>query len=80
MSCFLRPVLVTALLLLLSPLTLASGDDTTPQAISPELAAADLLYRAGKFPEAESSYQAILKTDTKLVAAQVGLVRAMLRQ
>jgi tetratricopeptide (TPR) repeat protein len=87
MSCFLRPVLVAVLLLLLSPLSIASGDDTKasgddtkPQAINPELAAADQLYRAGKFAEAETSYQAILKTDTKLVAAQVGLVRAMLRQ
>src|ERR1019366_3399029 len=36
--------------------------------------------RTGKFAEAESSYQALLKTDSKLVPAQVGLVRAMLRQ
>ena len=78
MSSFLRPTFVTVILLL--PLTLASGDDTKPTAISPELAAADQLYRAGKFAEAETSYQAILKTDTRLVAAQVGLVRAMLRQ
>jgi hypothetical protein len=47
--------------------------------------AADQLYRAGKFREAETGYQALLKTDSKLppaemVAAQVGLVRAMLRQ
>jgi tetratricopeptide (TPR) repeat protein len=78
MSSFLRPTFVIVILLL--PLTLASGDDTKPPAINPELAAADQLYRAGKFAEAETSYQAILKTDTKLVAAQVGLVRSMLRQ
>jgi tetratricopeptide (TPR) repeat protein len=34
----------------------------------------------GKFAEAEASYRALLKTDSKLVSAQVGLVRAMLRQ
>jgi tetratricopeptide (TPR) repeat protein len=78
MFSFLRPTFVTVILLL--PLTLASGDDTKPPAINPELAAADQLYRAGKFAEAETSYQAVLKTDTKLVAAQVGLVRSMLRQ
>ena len=43
------------------------------------------LKKAGKFAEAEASYQALLKADAKLVpaqlaAAQVGLVRAMLRQ
>jgi tetratricopeptide (TPR) repeat protein len=78
MSSFLRPTFATVILLL--PLTLASGDDTKPPPINPELAAADQLYRAGKFAEAETSYQAILKTDTKLVSAQVGLVRSMLRQ
>ena len=85
MFSFLRPALVTILLLLLSQLTVASGDDTKPPATSPELAAADQLYRAGKFAEAEAGYRALLKTDPKLVpvqlaAAQVGLVRAMLRQ
>ncbi|MGC1649474.1 MAG: aspartyl protease family protein [Candidatus Sulfotelmatobacter sp.] len=78
MSSFLGPTFVTVILLL--PLTLASGDDTKPPVINPELAAADQLYGAGKFAEAETSYQAVLKTDTKLVAAQVGLVRSMLRQ
>jgi tetratricopeptide (TPR) repeat protein len=84
MSSFLRSALVTVLLLL-SLLTIASGDDTKPPAINPELAAADQFYRAGKFAEAETSYQALLKTDSKLVPAQlvlaqVGLVRSMLRQ
>jgi tetratricopeptide (TPR) repeat protein len=78
MSSFLRSTFGTVILLL--PLTLASGDDTKPPAINPELAAADQLYRAGKFAEAEAGYQAILKTDTKLMAAQVGFVRSMLRQ
>jgi tetratricopeptide (TPR) repeat protein len=53
-------------------------DDTN--SVDPAAAAADRLYRAGKFAEAETSYQALLKTDSKLVSAQVGLVRAMLRQ
>ncbi|MGE5053942.1 MAG: aspartyl protease family protein [Acidobacteriota bacterium] len=79
MSCFLRAVVVT-LLLLRGVRTVATGDNTKPPAINAELGAADQLYRAGKFAEAETRYQAILKTDTKLVGAQVGLVRAMLRQ
>jgi len=83
MSPCLRPVL--ALLLLLWLQTMVFGDDTKPQVINPELAAADQLYRAGKFAEAEAGYQALLKNDSKLLpaelgAAQVGLVRAMLRQ
>src|ERR1035437_8591997 len=79
MSSFLRLALVTVFLLL-SLQTIVLGDDTKPPAINPELAAADQLYRAGKFTEAEASYRALLKTDSKLVPAQVGLVRAMLRQ
>ena len=79
MSSFLRLALVTVFLLL-SLQTIVLGDDTKPPAINPELAAADQLYRAGKFTEAEASYQALLKADAKLVPAQVGLVRAMLRQ
>jgi tetratricopeptide (TPR) repeat protein len=84
MSSFLRSALV-AVLLLLSLQAIASGDDTKPPANNPQLAAADELYRAGKFAEAEASYRALLKTDAKLVPAQlvptqVGLVRAMLRQ
>jgi tetratricopeptide (TPR) repeat protein len=79
MSSFLRLAHV-AILLLLFLQTMVFGDDTKPPAISPELAAADQLYRAGKFAEAETSYQALLKTDPKLVAAQVGLVRSILHQ
>ena len=76
---FSRSALVAALLMLfLQPIVF--GDDTKVSAIDPEVAAADQLYRAGKFAEAEASYQALLKTDPKLVPAQVGLVRAMLRQ
>ena len=84
MPSFLRSALVATLLFVSLELA-ALGDDTQPPAINPELAAADQLYRAGKFAEAESSYQAVLKNDSKLVptqlmAAEVGLVQAMLRQ
>jgi UDP-N-acetylmuramyl tripeptide synthase len=80
MSCFLRPALVTALLLLLSLQTIAFGDDTKPKSIDSDLVAADQLYRAGKFADAETSYQALLKKSPRLVSAQVGLVRSMLRR
>src|SRR5208337_679894 len=69
-----------AAILLLSLHALWFGDDIKPPVSAPELAAADQLYRAGKFAEAEASYQALLKTDSNQVPAQVGLVRAMLRQ
>src|SRR5208282_2763146 len=49
-------------------------------AIDPTLEAADRLYRAGKFAEAEAGYRVLLNTNSTLVPAQVGLVRAMLRQ
>ncbi len=84
MFSFLHPALVAALLFLLLPFAVP-GDDTNASATPPELAAADQLYRAGKFAEAEAGYQGVLKNDSKLVPAevvlaQVGLVRAMLRQ
>ena len=79
MFSFLRSAL--SFFVLLSFLELVAFADETKSSVStPELAAADQLYRAGKFAEAEASYQAILKTDSKLVPAQVGSVRAMLRQ
>jgi tetratricopeptide (TPR) repeat protein len=75
----LAAVLVAAFLQFQSAqLTLA--EDTKIPASPPEFAAADQLYRAGKFAEAEAGYRAALKADSKLVPAQVGLVRAMLRQ
>lgn len=74
-----RSALGVAILLLCSQAT-GFGDEVKPPVSAPELAAADQLYRAGKFAEAEAAYQALLKTDAKLVPAQVGLVRAMLRQ
>jgi tetratricopeptide (TPR) repeat protein len=83
MSWLLRPALVAAVLLR-SMEIVAFYDDPKPD-INPGLAAADQFYRAGKFAEAEASYQALLKSDSNLlpanlVAAQVGLVRARLRQ
>jgi tetratricopeptide (TPR) repeat protein len=52
------------------------GDETR----KPDLATADQLYRSGRFAEAESTYKSILDRDSNLVPAQVGLVRAVLRQ
>jgi len=78
MFSFLRSAVVAALLII--SLQLMFGDDPKAPALRSELATADQLYRAGKFAEAEGSYRALLNTDSKLVPAQVGLVRAMLRQ
>ena len=78
MFSFPRWTLVAVLLLI--SLQLVSGDETKTPAVPPELAAADQLYRAGKFVDAEASYRTLLRTDSKLVPAQVGLVRTMLRQ
>ncbi len=74
-----HPVLISVLVLVSFRLT-ALDDKAKNPAPDPDLAAADQLYRAGKFAEAETSYQAILQKDTKLVPAQVGLVRSMLKQ
>jgi tetratricopeptide (TPR) repeat protein len=79
MSSSLRSTLFAALLIASLPLTLF-GDDSKGPTANAELQAADQLFRAGKFAEAEISYQTLLKKDSKLVAAQVGLVRSMLRE
>ena len=84
MSSSLRSA-ATLVLLMLCLQTVAPGDQANPQGMNPELAAAEQLYRAGKFADAEVGYQAVLKNASKLVAsemvvAQVGLVRSMLRQ
>ncbi|MGA2902664.1 MAG: aspartyl protease family protein [Candidatus Korobacteraceae bacterium] len=73
--CFL--LLLSATLWLLP---LAQADDPPAASANPALTAADRLYTAGKFGEAADSYQAILKTDPKLVAAQAGLIRCLLRE
>ena len=59
------------------PSLLAFTDTPTPNV---DLAAADQLYRGGKFADAADKYQTILKADPKLIAAQAGLVRSWLRQ
>ena len=79
MYALLRPTFVAALLLFSLQL-IGPGEDPKAPAIDSGLATADQLYREGKFAEAEASYEALLKTDSKLVPAHVGLVRAMLRQ
>ncbi|MGA2688521.1 MAG: aspartyl protease family protein [Candidatus Korobacteraceae bacterium] len=58
----------------------AQAGDSQAAPTNPALAAADQLYTTGKFAEAADSYQAILKTDPKLVAAQAGLIRSLLRE
>jgi len=47
----------------------------TPSVQGPT-AEADRLFASGKLPEAAAQYQAILKADPGLVAAQVGLIRS----
>ena len=69
---------IVALVFLLQPVT--SCEDSKADSPSLALASADQLYRAGKFAEAETGYRALLKAEPKLVPAQVGMVRAMLRQ
>lgn len=56
------------------------GQEATTPAVATDLSAADRFYREGKFAEAEMRYQALVQADPKLVSAQIGLVRAMLRQ
>jgi tetratricopeptide (TPR) repeat protein len=70
-------VLLTQSLLIQSPLR---GDEAKPSEGNPGLAAADQLFRAGKFAEAEAAYRSLVKADAKLVPAQVGLARSMLRE
>jgi outer membrane biosynthesis protein TonB len=80
MSYSSRSTLIAALLLFWLQQLIAVAGDTKAPAPDPELAAADQLFRAGKFGEAEVSYQALLKKNPKLVSARVGLVRSMLRE
>jgi predicted Zn-dependent protease len=74
-------LILAAAILLLSLCVSAFTDDTTkPPVGDARIASADQLYRAGKFAEAEASYQSLLKTYPKLIATQVGLVKVMLRE
>ncbi|HEY0566107.1 MAG TPA: tetratricopeptide repeat protein, partial [Terriglobales bacterium] len=45
-----------------------------------DLAAAQALYRSGKFAEAQQKYEALVKSNAKNPLAQAGLVRALLAQ
>ncbi len=75
-----RQAILISVLVLVS-LRLTAFDDTAKaSAPDADLASADQLFRAGKFADAEASYQAILQKDTKLIPAQVGVVRSMLKQ
>ncbi len=69
-----------ALLLFLALCLTAFDDSSKASAPDQEIASADQLFRASKFAEAEASYQALLQTNSKLVPAQVGRVRSMLKQ
>jgi tetratricopeptide (TPR) repeat protein len=74
-----HPVLISVLVLISFRLT-TLDDNAKVSAPDADLAPADLLFRAGKFADAETSYQAILQKDARLVPAHVGLVRSMLKQ
>src|SRR5664279_2132897 len=50
-----------------------------PAPDNPDLITADQLYKTGKFAEAAEKYQALLKIDAKLVAAEAGLIESLLR-
>lgn len=79
MLTWLRHAVIPAFLFFALQLTLLVDDAKVP-GVDATLATVDKLYRAGKFPEAEAGYSALLKTDPKLEPAVVGLVHAMLAQ
>jgi len=70
-------VLLTVLLCLPVGMLAQTGK---PAPDNPDLVTADQLYKAGKFTEAAGKYQALLKVDANLVAAETGLIEALLRQ
>ena len=79
-----RAILATVLWLASAQLSFAQNAqpaEAQPSAApNPTLAAADQLWQAGKFTEAEASYTALLKADPTLLSAQAGLVRTLLRE
>ncbi|MFZ0806834.1 MAG: aspartyl protease family protein [Candidatus Sulfotelmatobacter sp.] len=79
MSSAERRGLVSCLLLLSMRLVVAA-DEPKAASVAVNLAAADELCRLGKFADAETGYRALLKTDSKLVPAEAGLIRAMLNE
>ena len=71
------------LLALFSPLCLplaGLAQNAQPLTNDADLIAADQLYKAGKFAEAAEKYQALLKIDAKLAAAEAGLIEALLHE
>src|SRR5208283_4056006 len=72
-------VLLTVTLTLCLPFG-ARAQNAKPAPDNPGLIAADQLYEAGKFAEAAEKYQALLNVDAKLVAAEAGLIQALLRE
>ena len=56
------------------------AQNAQPLTANADLVAADQLYKAGKFAEAAEKYQALLKVDAKLVAAEAGLIEALLHE
>ncbi len=54
----------------------SAGQASAPQ--STDMSTADMLYRSGKFAEAATKLQAIVKADPTNVSAQVGLVQSLL--
>src|ERR1039458_4918052 len=72
-------VLLTVSLTLCLPFAVLA-QNAKPVPDNPDLIAADQLYKAGKFAEAADKYQALLKIDAKLVAAEAGLMKSLLRE
>src|ERR1035441_4794009 len=72
-------VLLTVSLTLCLPFAVLA-QNAKPVPDNPDLIAADQLYKAGKFAEAADKYQALLKIDAKLVAAEAGFIESLLRE
>ena len=72
-------VLLTVSLPLCLPVCMLA-QTARPAPDNPDLIAADQLYKAGRFTDAAVKYQALLKIDPKLVAAEAGLIEALLRE
>jgi tetratricopeptide (TPR) repeat protein len=71
-------ILAVFLTMCLSFGVLAQNAKAVPD--NPDLIVADQLYKAGKFAEAAEKYQALLKVDAELVAAEAGLIESLLHE
>lgn len=78
-ACSVRLRRIVSLLILALALILNFGKAAAVPGDS-QLDNAEQLLRSGKFADAEVAYQRVLTGNPALVAAQVGLVRSMLRQ